>query len=455
MKVAIVGTGYVGLVTGTCLAEVGNTVTCVDIDEQKIRNLKDGVLPIYEPGLEPLVKSNYEASRLQFTTDLKTAVEDNEILMIAVGTPPREDGSADVQHVLKVAEQIGQHLTGYKVIVTKSTVPVGTADQVADRIAGKLKERGLTGAAAASPQFSVASNPEFLKEGAAVADFMKPDRIVIGCSDERAKKTLIKLYSHFVKNGFQLFTMDLRSAELTKYAANAMLATKISFMNELSRIAETVGADVAQVRLGMGADQRIGYQFTHPGIGYGGSCFPKDVKALIATAKSKNVAAPLLDAVEVVNKTQRQRFIEKILRGLKGTAAGPAKDSTVAIWGLSFKPETDDIREAPAIDVVQALLQAGYKVVGYDPIASKHFLAEFEGQPLFSVAKDPYEALKSADAMVLCTEWKPFRSPDFARMKSLMRTPRIFDGRNQYDLEVMRDAGFSYICVGRPEVTGS
>jgi UDPglucose 6-dehydrogenase len=442
MKVAVIGTGYVGLVTGTCLAEVGNNVTCVDIDAQKIANLKDGVLPIYEPGLEPLVKSNYESGRLQFTTHLADAVRANEILMIAVGTPPTEDGSADMKHVLKVAEEIGEHMDKHKVVVTKSTVPVGTCDLVKSSIEKALAKRG------AKLTFSVASNPEFLKEGAAVADFMKPDRIVIGCSDEIAKKTLTKLYAHFVKNGFQLFTMDLRSAELCKYASNAMLATKISFMNELSRVSEALGADISQVRLGMGADQRIGYQFTHPGIGYGGSCFPKDVKALIASANKANVRVELMNAVEHVNQTQRQLFIEKIRKHF----SNQLKDKTFAIWGLSFKPETDDIREAPALDVVAALVDAGARVVGYDPIASKHFMREFQGQPNFSVSKTHYEALKGADALILCTEWKPFRSPDFSEMKKLMKAPVIFDGRNQYDLEVMKENGFIYYCVGRPEV---
>jgi UDPglucose 6-dehydrogenase len=442
MKVAVVGTGYVGLVTGTCLAEVGNTVTCVDIDERKISNLKDGVLPIYEPGLEPLVKSNFESGRLSFSTDLKSAVTQNDIIMIAVGTPPQEDGSADVQHVLTVARQIGSHMNGYKVVVTKSTVPVGTADMVSAEISASLKKRGET------LQFSVASNPEFLKEGAAVADFMKPDRIVIGCSDDKAKKTLTKLYAHFVKNGFQLFAMDLRSAELCKYASNAMLATKISFMNELSRVAENLGADISQVRQGMGADQRIGYQFTHPGIGYGGSCFPKDVKALIATAKKTGLNPVLMDAVEEVNKTQRQRFIDRITQHHKGNL----KNKKFAVWGLSFKPETDDIREAPSIDVVQALLAHGAKVAGFDPVAAKHFLQEFEGQPGLSIAKTQYEALQDADALIICTEWKPFRSPDFAKMKTLMKTPLIFDGRNQYDLDVMAEHGFKYFCVGRPIV---
>lgn len=442
MKVAVVGTGYVGLVTGTCLSEVGNTVTCVDIDEVKIRNLKDGVLPIYEPGLEPLVKSNFESGRLSFTTNLSEAVQNNDILMIAVGTPPKEDGSADVQHVLKVAQQIGENMKSHKVVVTKSTVPVGTSDLVSREIQKALDARGE------KLEFSVASNPEFLKEGAAVADFMKPDRIVIGCSDEKAKKTLTKLYSHFVKNGFQLFSMELRSAELCKYASNGMLATKISFMNELSRIAEKVGADIGQVRMGMGADQRIGYQFTHPGIGYGGSCFPKDVKALISTAKSAGIDAALMDAVEEVNQTQRMIFIDRIKAHFKGDL----RKKKFAIWGLSFKPETDDIREAPSIDIVKALLEGGAEVLGYDPIASKHFLEEFRGQPKFNVTKTPYETLDQADAMILCTEWKPFRSPDFPLMKSKMKTPVIFDGRNQYDLDVVREQGFTYYSIGRSDV---
>lgn len=442
MKVAVIGTGYVGLVTGACLAEVGNTITCVDIDAEKVRKLRDGIIPIYEPGLEPIVKSNVEAGRLQFTTNTEEAVKNCQIIMIAVGTPPNEDGSADVKHVLKVAEDIGNLIEDYRLVVTKSTVPVGTADKVKAAIQKSLKNRGKQIA------FSVASNPEFLKEGAAVADFMKPDRIVVGCDDERARKLLTDLYAHFVKNGFQFFAMDLRSAELCKYASNAMLATKISFMNELSRISEKLGADITSVRLGMGADQRIGYQFTHPGLGYGGSCFPKDVKALVSSARQLGLKAELLNAVEDVNKSQRELFFEKIKTHFSGSLSG----KTFALWGLSFKPDTDDIREAPALDLAQWLMQGGAAVVGYDPIAMANVKEELKSFPAFRTASGAYEALRDVDALVLCTEWKPFRSPDFEKMKSLMKAPVIFDGRNQYTPEKMLELGFDYYSVGRQPV---
>lgn len=442
MKVAVIGTGYVGLVTGSCLAEVGNTVTCVDIDKEKVQKLRDGIIPIYEPGLEPIVKSNVAAGRLQFTTDTAEAVRNCQIIMIAVGTPPNEDGSADVKHVLKVAEDIGHLLEDYRLVITKSTVPVGTADKVKAAIQKSLTARGKQIA------FSVASNPEFLKEGAAVSDFMKPDRIVVGCEDERARKLLTDLYAHFVKNGFQFFAMDLRSAELCKYASNAMLATKISFMNELSRISEKMGADITSVRLGMGADQRIGYQFTHPGLGYGGSCFPKDVKALVSSAKSLGLQAELLDAVEDVNKVQRELFFQKIMNHFKGQVGG----RTFAIWGLSFKPDTDDIREAPALDIARWLMDVGATVVGYDPIAMPNVKAELKEYPAFKTVNGAYDALQDADALILCTEWKPFRSPDFDKMKGLLRTPVIFDGRNQYTPEKMEELGFDYYSVGRVPV---
>ncbi len=439
MKVAVIGTGYVGLVTGACLAEVGNSITCVDIDEEKVKNLGDGIIPIYEPGLEPIVKSNVAAGRLKFTTNTAEALKDCQIVMIAVGTPPNEDGSADVKHVLKVAETIGQNLDDYRLVITKSTVPVGTGDKVKAEIQKALDARGV------NVQFSVASNPEFLKEGAAVSDFMKPDRIVVGCDDDRAKKLLTNLYAHFVKNGFQLFTMDLRSAELCKYASNAMLATKISFMNELSRISEKLGADISNVRLGMGADKRIGYQFTHPGLGYGGSCFPKDVKALVSSAKNLGLKAELLTAVESVNQSQRKWFYEKLTKHFNGDVAG----KKFAIWGLSFKPDTDDIREAPALDIAKWLMEAGANVVGYDPIALNNVKQEFSGFDKFTGETDAYKALDGADAMILCTEWKPFRAPDFEKMKSLLKSPVIFDGRNQYEPEELKALGFTYYCIGR------
>lgn len=439
MKIAVVGTGYVGLVTGTCLAETGHEVTCIDIDQKKIDLLKDGVIPIYEPGLEPLVKSNYAEKRLHFSTDLNQAVDDHELLMIAVGTPPNEDGSADLQHVLNVASAIGKQMKTYKLIVTKSTVPVGTGDLVRKTVQDELDKRGL------KIEFSVASNPEFLKEGAAVADFMKPDRIVIGCNDARGENILRELYAPFLRNGHPLIAMDLKSSELCKYASNAMLATKISFMNELSRIAENVGADVIRVRQGMGADKRIGYEFTHAGLGYGGSCFPKDVKALVSTAKQVGLQPVLLEAVEEVNRTQRLRFIDKIKNHFSGNLTG----KKIAVWGLSFKPETDDIREAPALDLIEEFLDAGAEVSGYDPIAAKNTLAHFKGRPGFSTVEHMYDALQDADALVLCTEWKPFRAPDFNKIKSLLKTPVIFDGRNQYEPHMMREMGIKYVCIGR------
>lgn len=443
MNIAIVGTGYVGLVTGTCLAEMGNTVTCVDVDKRKIDLLKDGVIPIYEPGLEELVKSNALTSRLQFTTDIKSAVENCEIIMIAVGTPPSEDGSADLKHVLKVAESIGQNLNSYKIIVTKSTVPVGTGDKVKAVVAKELQNRGV------STQFSIASNPEFLKEGAAIQDCMKPDRIVIGCEDELAKQKLTQLYQPFVLNGHKVIFMDIRSAELTKYAANAMLATKISFMNEMSRLAEKVGADISAVRQGMGSDSRIGFHFIYPGIGYGGSCFPKDVQALVRMGEENKSNLAILEAVEQVNKEQRQFFVDKIKNYFNGSLSG----RKFAIWGLSFKPETDDIREAPALDVIERLVQEGATVCAYDPIASEniknYFADDARVREKLSVVNDQYTTLHDADAMLLLTEWKPFRSPDYAKMKSLMKNPAVFDGRNQYDPHLLKQHGFYYECIGR------
>jgi UDPglucose 6-dehydrogenase len=442
MKVTVIGTGYVGLVTGTCLAETGNDVICVDIDEQKVNRLKDGIIPIYEKGLEALVKSNYEAKRLNFTTSFSVALDKSDIVIIAVGTPPNEDGSADLKHVLGVAKSIGQKMKSYKLIVNKSTVPVGTGDKVRETIQKELSARGE------NIEFSIASNPEFLKEGSAVADFMKPDRILIGCDDERSEKMLRELYGSFVLNGHRFITMDIRSAELCKYASNAMLATKISFMNELSRIAETVGADIIQVRQGMGADKRIGYEFTHAGLGYGGSCFPKDVNALVNIASTAGVETSLLKAVEHVNDTQRIRFIKNVQKVLK-----PTSGKKIALWGLSFKPETDDIRKAPSLDIIEMLLKDGATVVAYDPIAAKAVAEHFKGQKGLTFSEDMYEALNNFDAMILCTEWKFFRSPDFEKMKGLMKAPVIFDGRNQYEPSNLKDKGFSYYCVGRVPVS--
>lgn len=478
MKVTVVGTGYVGLVTGACLAETGNTVICLDIDQKKIDRLKEGIIPIYEKGLEPMVRSNYQAGRLIFTTEVEEAVDKSEIIIIAVGTPPNEDGSADLKHVLGVARSIGQYMKKPKLVVTKSTVPVGTGDKVRAEIAAALKSRGV------EIPFQMASNPEFLKEGSAVADFMKPDRILIGCDSAEAEEKLRELYGSFVMNGHRFISMDIRSAELCKYASNAMLATKISFMNELSRIAESVGADVLQVRQGMGADRRIGYEFTHAGLGYGGSCFPKDVNALLKIAEENGLEGQLLRAVEDVNDSQRARFISRILKEL----GSGSKRRRVAIWGLAFKPETDDIRKAPALDVISALLLAGHEVVAYDPIAADHVRAyfglevgsgsasarkagvppppsSFDSRPEASAleaaqthlhfSEDMYDVLRDCDAVVLCTEWKFFRSPDFERMKSVMRSPVVFDGRNQYESETLREKGFTYISVGRAPVLGT
>lgn len=446
MNIAVVGTGYVGLVTGVCLSEMGNFVTCVDVNEEKIALLNDGIVSIYEPGLDDLVKSNSLSERLKFTTNIKTAVQQNEILMIAVGTPPNEDGSADLQHVLNVAKTIGQTITERKVIITKSTVPVGTGAKVKAAIQEELNKRNL------NISFSVVSNPEFLKEGSAVNDFLKPDRIVVGCEDDYAQEKLKQMYQPFVLNGHRVIFMDILSAELTKYAANAMLATKISFMNEISQIAERVGADVAAIRQGIGTDQRIGFHFIYPGIGYGGSCFPKDVKALIRTGRDYGMNMQILEAAENVNQLQRQHFINKIKMQYKNNLTG----LQFGVWGLSFKPETDDIREAPAIDVVHALASAGAKILAFDPIAGKNFLTYFkENYPnlvsQLQVVDDQYEALEGSDALILVTEWKPFRSPDFSRIKKLLKAPVIFDGRNQYDPEQMRNMGFDYNCVGRPK----
>jgi UDPglucose 6-dehydrogenase len=440
LKIAVIGTGYVGLVTGTCLAEMGNNVACVDVDVKKVARLNDGIIPIYEPGLEDLVKKNHLSGRLTFTTDMKVAVENNEVMMIAVGTPPNEDGSADLQHVLAVASHIGQYMNDEKIVVTKSTVPVGTGEKVRAAVQAALDKRN------SKIKFSVASNPEFLKEGAAVNDCMKPDRIVIGCDSESAKEKLGLLYNPFVLNGHKVIFMDIKSAELTKYAANAMLATKISFINEISRVAEEVGADIAAVRQGIGSDSRIGFHFIYPGIGYGGSCFPKDVKALIRTAREHNVPLKILDAVEEVNQTQRNRFISRIKKYFTNNLKG----KKVAIWGLSFKPETDDIREAPSLDIIQELIEAGARIAAYDPIANHIVHEQFKNSSAFEIKEDQYEVLESADALVLCTEWRQFRSPDFERMKKLMNESVVFDGRNQFEPKQMKQLGFRYFSIGRP-----
>jgi UDPglucose 6-dehydrogenase len=432
MKVAVIGTGYVGLVLGAGLAETGNHVSCADIDEGKIAQLRRGQLPIYEPGLEPLVARNEAAGRLQFTTDVGAAVEASDVVFIAVGTPPDEDGSADLQHVLAAARTIGDHMNRSKVVVTKSTVPVGTARMVRDAIAERTQV-----------PFHVCANPEFLKEGAAVEDFMKPDRVIVGVEADEARAVLEELYSPFVRTGNPLIFMDLASAEMTKYAANAMLATRISFMNQMAELCEAVGADVALVRRGVGSDPRIGAAFLFPGPGYGGSCFPKDVQALIRTGEEHRVSLQVLKAVEAVNHRQKRRVLEKLTAALDGSLGG----RRVAVWGLAFKAETDDVRESPAIELVRGLLDAGASVAAHDPQAMGSARRLF-GDRVVYVA-DPYDALRDADALAIMTEWLAFRNPDFEVMKARLRRPIVVDGRNLYDPEKMRRLGFRYFGIGR------
>ena len=443
MKVTIFGTGYVGLVTGTCLAEMGNHVLCVDVDADKIARLERGEIPIFEPGLEPLVKRNHDAGRLAFTTDPKAAVAYGDTIFIAVGTPPDEDGSADLSYVLAVARSIGEHISGYVVVVDKSTVPVGTADRVRAEIDAALKKRGVENS------FDVVSNPEFLKEGNAVDDCMKPDRILIGSSSARAIDLLKSLYAPFNRNHDRLVVMDERSAELTKYAANAMLATKISFMNEIANIAERVGADVEMVRHGIGSDPRIGYHFIYPGTGYGGSCFPKDVQALERTAHANGYGARLLGAVEAVNHDQKRKLFDLLSRHFDGDLRG----KTVALWGLAFKPNTDDMREAPSRVLMEALWQAGAKVRAYDPQARREAARIYGQRDDLVLCEDPAAALDGADALAVVTEWKVFRSPDFARIKAVLKTPVIFDGRNLYDPATVESAGLAYYGIGRGRST--
>ncbi|MCC6136674.1 MAG: UDP-glucose/GDP-mannose dehydrogenase family protein [Candidatus Contendobacter sp.] len=441
MKITIFGSGYVGLVTGACFAEVGNDVLCVDVDERKVAMLQGGQIPIHEPGLDEVVRRNSASGRLQFTTDIAEGVVHGLFQFIAVGTPPDEDGSADLQHVRAVARAIGQHLDAYRVVVNKSTVPVGTADVVRETIAATLAERGQT------IPFSVVSNPEFLKEGVAVADFMRPDRIVVGCDDERAILLLRNLYAPFNRNRDRLIEMDVRSAELTKYAANAMLAVKISFMNEIANLAERLGADIEKVRIGIGADPRIGYHFIYPGAGYGGSCFPKDVKALEYTARSVNYDAALLQAVEAVNERQKTVLFAKIQRHFGDDLRG----RTFALWGLAFKPGTDDMREAPSRNLLEALWQAGCTVQAFDPAAMNEARRIYGDRPDLQLRARPQDALQNADALVIITEWSLFRSPDFDAIRQALKQPLIFDGRNLYDPEFMRESGFIYYAIGRGE----
>lgn len=440
MKVTVIGTGYVGLVTGTCLAEVGNEVMCLDVDARKIDTLRAGGIPIYEPGLEDMVKRNVAAGRLFFTTDVKESVHFGDIQFIAVGTPPDEDGSADLQYVIAAARNIARYMTGFKLVVNKSTVPVGTADRVKATIEEELKQRGV------DIDFCVASNPEFLKEGAAVADFMKPDRIVIGTESERATRMLRQLYAPFQRNHDRLLVMDVRSAELTKYAANAMLATRISFMNELALLAEKLDADIEQVRRGIGSDPRIGYHFLYPGCGYGGSCFPKDVRALRHTAQENGMTLRILDAVEAVNENQKQVLLHKITTRFGDDLQG----RRFGLWGLAFKPNTDDMREAPSRTLLQGLWARGAVVSAYDPAAMEEARRIFGERADLQLVDSPMDALKGADALIIVTEWKVFRSPNFETMKTLLKNPIIFDGRNLYDPGTMRAAGYEYYPIGRP-----
>lgn len=436
MKISIVGTGYVGLVTGTCFSEVGIDVTCVDIDEKKIENLKKGIIPIFEPGLEPMVQRNVEKGRLHFSTNLASTLDGTDVIFSAVGTPPDEDGSADLQYVLDVARQVGKNMTDYVLMVTKSTVPVGTAAKVRNAIQEELDKRGV------NISFDVASNPEFLKEGAAVDDFLKPDRIVVGVESEKAENIMKRLYKPFTLNGHPVIFMDVPSAEMTKYAANSMLATKISFMNDIANLCEIVGANVNLVRKGIGSDSRIGKKFIYPGIGYGGSCFPKDVKALIKTADQNGYQLRVLQSVEDVNEDQKSVLYNKLAKHFDGNLEG----KTIAMWGLSFKPQTDDMREAPALVLIEKLIAAGTKVRAYDPVAmeeSKRRIGD-----AVEYAKDQYEALIDADALLIVTEWPEFRFPNFNVVKKLLKAPLIFDGRNVYDPEEMAEIGFDYFCIG-------
>ena len=441
MRVCIFGTGYVGLVTGTCLAEVGHDVVCVDIDAAKVEGLNNGVIPIYEPGLTPMVKANHAAGRLRFTTDAAQAIAHGGIVFIAVGTPPDEDGSADLKYVLAVARTIGQHLHKPAVVVDKSTVPVGTADKVRATIAGALAARG------ADIAFDVVSNPEFLKEGAAVEDCMRPDRIVLGSDNPAAIEKLKRLYAPFNRNHDRIVAMDVRSAELTKYAANAMLATKISFMNEIANIAEQVGADVEMVRKGIGSDPRIGWHFIYPGAGYGGSCFPKDVQALAKTAQQYGVQPRLLDAVEAVNDAQKGHLFDLMVRHYGGVAA--LRGKTVALWGLAFKPNTDDMREASSRRLLQQLWEAGATVRAYDPEAMHETQRIFGERDDLLLCDSAHAALQGADALVVVTEWKQFRSPDFARLKASLLDGVVFDGRNLYEPDEVEAAGLAYYGIGR------
>ena len=436
MKITIVGTGYVGLVTGTCFSEVGIDVTCVDIDQKKIDGLKEGIMPIYEPGLETMVLKNVEKGRLSFSTSLKESIQNSEAVFIAVGTPPGEDGSADLKYVLAVAREVGQHMNDYLVVVTKSTVPVGTAEKVMSAVAEELQKRN------SDLTFDVASNPEFLKEGAAIQDFLKPDRIVVGIETEKGQKIMEKLYKPFLLNGHPIIFMDVPSAEMTKYAANSMLATKISFMNDIANLCEIMGADVNMVRKGIGSDSRIGTKFIYPGVGYGGSCFPKDVKALIKTAQENGYPMRVLQSVEDVNDDQKSVLVNKVKKHFGSDLSG----MTFAVWGLSFKPKTDDMREAPSIVIINQLLALGAQVKAFDPVAMEE--AHKDLGDTITYTKDEYEALVDADALLLVTEWPEFRVPNFTVVNKLLKNKIIFDGRNVYDQDEMKELGYTYYGIG-------
>ena len=440
MNIAIVGTGYVGLVSGTCFADTGANVTCIDVDEKKIERLNNGEIPIYEPGLDELVVKNVKAGRLKFSSDLASVLNDQEIVFSAVGTPPDEDGSADLKYVLQVAKTIGENLNRYLVVVTKSTVPVGTARKVRETIQAELDKRGV------DIPFDVASNPEFLKEGNAIKDFMSPDRVVVGVESEKAKKTLTKLYKPFLINNFRVIFMDIPSAEMTKYAANSMLATRISFMNDIANLCELVGADVNMVRQGIGADTRIGRKFLYAGCGYGGSCFPKDVKALIKTADKAGYSMEVLKAVERVNERQKHVLFEKLVKAYDG--ADNLKGKTIALWGLSFKPETDDMRESTALVIIDSLLKAGCNIRAYDPVAMDECKRRLPDAPI-TYCRDMYDAVLDADAMLLLTEWKEFRLPTWAVIRKEMVRPLVIDGRNIFDIEELEENGFEYHCIGK------
>ncbi|MDG2431840.1 UDP-glucose/GDP-mannose dehydrogenase family protein [Flavobacterium sp.] len=436
MKIVIVGSGYVGLVTGACFSEVGIDVTCVDIDRNKIDNLNKGIIPIYEPGLEEMITRNMKKGRLSFTTNIAEALVDSEVLFISVGTPPDEDGSADLKYVLSVARDCGKNINDYLLVVTKSTVPVGTSQKVKKALQEELDKRNV------QIEFDVASNPEFLKEGAAIDDFLKPDRIVVGLESERAEDLMKSLYKPFTLNGHPVIFMDIISAEMTKYAANSMLAAKISFINDIANLCEIVGADINKVRKGIGSDSRIGHKFIYPGIGYGGSCFPKDVQALIQTASEHNYELRVLKAVEAVNNDQKLVLFHKIMKYFNGDVNG----KTIALWGLSFKPQTDDMREAPSLYIVQHLLKAGAIIKAYDPIAineAKHHFGD-----TISYCEDQYETLIDADCLAILTEWPEFKFPNLKIVQKLLKTPAVFDGRNIYDRQEMKDSGFDYFCIG-------